>query len=405
MTTTHSIQQPTSRKARRRKPKKPNKPYPEFPLFPHATRRWAKKIRGKLHYFGPWGDPDGAVAKYLEQKDALHAGRTPRVQPEGLTVRDLVNRFLTHKRHLLDTREITERTWGEYYATGERLVSEFGADRLVDDLTADAFGKLRSIIAAKWGPIRLANEIQRVRSVFKYGYDAGLIDKPVRYGPEFKRPAKKVLRKLRAEQGPRMFERFELQAMIGGALVVGKEGPELVQATALLRAMILLGVNCGFGNADCGTLPLSALDLTGGWVSYPRPKTGIERRCKLWPETIAALQRVVAGRREAQDQADAGLVFLTQRGRSWYKNSMDNPVSKETRKLLDALGINDHRNFYALRHTFETIAGDSRDQVAVDHVMGHAREDMASVYRERIADERLAAVAEHVRRWWFGGVK
>jgi hypothetical protein len=75
----HSSDQPASRK-----PAKPAKPYPEFPLYAHAAGYWAKKIRGRVHYFGAWADPDGALSKYLEQKDALHAGkRAPRPRHAG----------------------------------------------------------------------------------------------------------------------------------------------------------------------------------------------------------------------------------------------------------------------------------------------------------------------------------
>lgn len=95
---------PTSRR------QKPAKPYPDFPLFAHATRRWAKKIRQKLHYFGPWDDPDGALQKYLDQRDDLHAGRTPRGDGDSLAVRDLVNRFLTSKKHLMEGGEMHEIT-------------------------------------------------------------------------------------------------------------------------------------------------------------------------------------------------------------------------------------------------------------------------------------------------------
>ncbi len=380
---------------------KPNKPYPEFPLFPHATKRWAKKIRGKMHYFGPWADPDGALAKYLAEKDDLHAGRKPREVSTGVTVKELANAFLNHKQNLQDAGELSPRTFKNCQEATTVLVTQFGKSRLVADLQQDDFAELRKWMAKKWGPVRVGDFIQRIRCVFKFAYDAELMAAPMRFGPGFTRPSKKTLRLDKVKRGPKMFEAAEVRALVNGATIEGEGGAVLVQPTVSMKAMVLLGVNCGFGNSDCGTLPLAALDLAGGWVSYPRPKTGITRRCPLWPETVHALRAVLATRKEPKDARDAGLVFITYKGESWHKATDRNPVSQEMRKLLDALGIEGKRNFYALRHTFETIGGESRDQIAVDHIMGHARDDMASVYRERISDARLKAVSEYVRKWLF----
>jgi integrase len=371
-------------------PDRPAKPSPDFPLFPHASGYWAKKIRGKLHYFGPWNDPDAALTKYLEQKDALHAGRKPRNDSDAVTMKAAVNAFLTHKSALRQAGELAQRTLTEYTTTAAAILAHFGSSRLVEDIGPDDFLPLRRKMARKVGPVRLCNEIQRVRSVFKHAFDSGLIDRPVRFGPGFARPSKKVLRLQRAQKGIRMFEAEELRCILGAA-------------TMPLKAMILLGVNCGFGNADCGTLPLTALDLDGGWVNYHRPKTGIDRRCPLWPETVQALRDALTRRPEPKKAEDAKLAFITKYGGSWHKEIEDNPISKEMRKLLDSLEINGSRNFYALRHTFETIGGEAKDQVAVDHIMGHARDDMASAYRERVSDSRLRAVADHVHAWLFGG--
>src|SRR5437870_3227265 len=93
---------------------KPDKPYPEFPPFAHATKRWAKKIRGKLHYFGPWDNPDGAVEKYLEEKDDLHAGRKPRQDFENVEVMDVASAFLIEKRAAVESGVLSPRTFAGY---------------------------------------------------------------------------------------------------------------------------------------------------------------------------------------------------------------------------------------------------------------------------------------------------
>jgi hypothetical protein len=146
---------------------KPDKPYNGFPLFAHATRRWAKKIRGKLHYFGPWLDWKGALEKYQAQRDDLHAGRTPRVQGEGVTLRDLLNRFLTSKKLLADAGELTVRSFADYKLTTDRISEAFGLTRLVADLGTEDFERLRAEMAKTLGPVALGNEINRVRIVFK----------------------------------------------------------------------------------------------------------------------------------------------------------------------------------------------------------------------------------------------
>lgn len=373
---------------------RPEKPYPDFPLFPHLSGQWAKKIRKKMHYFGRWNDWEVALQKYLKQRDDLYAGRKPRsMDEEGLIVQQLVNKFLNTKRILMERGELSPRTHANYQEAGVRMTKEFGENRLVSDLTSEDLQLLREKFPRTWGVIREGNMIQWIRSILKYAYDEGLIAAPVRCGQAFRRASKKTLRRMRRERPKRMFQAEEVCRMVRFA-------------KPAMRAMIFLAINCGFGNNDCATLALKNLDLDRGWVEHPRPKTGVERRCVLWPETIEALREAIEHRGKPKEAELEDLVFITKRGLRWNKTtSTTNPVSQEFAKVLKAAELVRPRiGFYGLRHTFETIAGNGGDQVAVDYVMGHApmAGDMASEYREWIFDRRIKKVTDRMHRWLFG---
>jgi len=371
------------------------KPYPGFPLTAHPSGRWCKKHQGRQHYFGPVSDWKAALTRYEHEWPYIIAGRVPPpIEADGLRIRGLANQYLTHKRGLLTNGELSERSFRDYLRTCEAIVEAFGRERLVSDLRAEDFARLRVSLSDTRNANSLGNEINRIRGVFKYAFDAALIETPIRFGPGFARPSKKTLRierqQKQQEHGKRMLEAADLRAI-------------LKAASQPLKAMILLGANCGLGQSDLSNLPKSALNLETGWLDYPRPKTGVERRCPLWPETVEALQQAIAIRPKPKDPADEKLIFVTKYGLRWVKataKSNDDAIAKEFAKLLVKLDLKRPGvNFYALRHGFQTAAGGSRDPEAVSHVMGHADASMAGLYREGISDDRLKAVCEHVRNW------
>jgi integrase len=55
--------------------------------------------------------------------------------------------------------------------------------------------------------------------------------------------------------------------------------------------------------------------------------------------------------------------------------------------------------FYWLRHTFLTIAEETKDFEAARAVMGHIDARVTGQYRSMVSDERLIAVSDYVRDW------
>ena len=381
---------------------KSQKPYPEFPLTAHPSGRWCKKHRGKQYYFGRIDDWQAAFGRYEREWPHIIDGRTPPPVDtgDGCTLRDLCNAFLTSKRNRLNSGELSSHTFAKYYETCELLIRQFGRDRRVDDLRPDDFETFRAALANGCGVVTLKSKINRCRVILKFAHDNRLIDVPVAFGKAFDRPSEKTLRKARNEAGPRMFESPEIRAMLDNADTV-------------LKAMILLGINCGFGNTDVASLPQSSVDLESRWCDFPRSKTEVNRRVPLWPETTAALRNALAVRPEPRDSDDSNLFFVTRQRNRFVRvrESQTTPgryvtidaVARRFGPLIRKCGVNGRKGlgFYTLRHVFETIAGESRDQVAVNAIMGHVDGSMAGVYRERISDERLIKVTDVIHDWLF----
>jgi integrase len=379
--------------------RRPQKPYPSFPLTIHPSGRYCKKIAGKTHYFGSWADgPEAALERYRKEKDDLASGIDPRApKPQYYTLQALANDFLNMKRNKVDDGELSLRHFGDLIRVCKRLVGYFGKTKAVESFGPDQFEQYRFSFPKTWGVHKRKKEIACVRALFNYADAKDKITK-LKFGPGFDPPDKKAmnLEKQNKERvhGGRLFKRDELHQVLDNA-------------DPLMRALVLVAINAGFGNTDLATITLQYIDLDNGWHHYPRPKTTCARRARLWPETIQAIREWLKVRPRPARPEYANLLFLSRRGQELVSTKMvndqvvtDDRISKRFKRLLRLLGIyRPGLSFYSLRHHTETEGG--VDQVAINMVMGHVDSTMAGNYRHKVEDSRLQSVADSIHAWLF----
>lgn len=369
------------------------KPYKGFPLTPRADGRFVKRINGNLLTFGRRGEWRVALDEYLAIARAAHAGRPVQASaPTNVTVRQLVNRYLAVRLEDVGSGDLHLRTYADYRSillTFGRFIGPATPATELGTAHVDRYAAhLRDKVKA--GPRRFNAARAHIRAFLRYAFDAGwIVAFPMGVG--FKRAGR-----MREVRKNKLIAPHHLRILIEAA-----EGQ--------LRAMILLGINCAFGNTDCATLPRSAVDLDAALIRFPRPKTGIPRTVPLWSETVTALREVMRAR-----PTDA-LVFRTRHGSPWVRTTMGSngkPVPKDSLaqafavllksvcSIADKATLRDLYKgvgFYALRVTHRTIGDDARDPHASMRIMGHSFPGMNDVYVQEIGIARLAAVTDYVR--------
>jgi integrase len=352
---------------------------------------WNKSIAGETRWIAsaraaptPEAADEFYRVRFAELWDGSPPPTSPAPPPSGaLTVATLGDRFKERKRRA----GLRDKSLAEAEEIIDAFAEEVGGDRPVAELRPDLFGMVRASWAARFGPHRLYKFVSGVREMFKWAAGKGRqgIAAPD-FGDEFELPTKAAFRRRKKERreavGLLEFTRAEIRA-------------QLAAASPSLLAMILLGLNCGFGNTDVSELPWSVVDLRRRSIDYARGKTYVDRRAVLWPETVASLRKLP--KRKPAREEWLGRVFLTRFGYPYVRGKKDQ-VGMQYLALLRRLAqYRQGRNFYSLRRTFRTLA-DAVDSRAADLMMGHATDaDMGGVYVQRIDDARLHAISRSVR--------
>ena len=351
--------------------KKPE-PYGRHKIWAHPNGQWAKKKNGRVYYLGPWDDPKAAELEWQRVLATLDEKKAP---ASALTVRDLCDRYFDHKEEQGRRGEITPPVVKQAQRACETTWETLG-DTLLDDTTVDDFRRLRKAISDDLAPTTVNLQLMNLRAIWNFGTRNGLLKGTPPWGDHLRDIPRRNVRvykeEKRATQGEKFFEVEEVRSLIEFA-------------DDEMKAAVLVCLNCAYGPSDL--LHLGRRNVEGRWARLHRNKTGIARTAYLWPETLAALEKI-----------------WTEDSIFSYRPDSDGhlDLSQPFRELCMAARCHrKQRGIYALRSTFRTVADSTGDIVVINEVMGHVDNSMGAVYRQHVDPERHIRVSDHVRSWYL----
>ncbi len=355
----------------------------KFPLTLHTTGQYCKKIKGKMHYFGK--DKKQALERYLEQAAFLHNGKAKMFKTTNgnMTLRSLCSIYLQHQQAKANSAEIAFRHYADQISCLKKFMSFIGQHRKINEIsTLDLQNYKRKLKRACNSAHRMNLHISIMKTMFHWAKKNDILD----YIPNIDTVSSvKIIHKQRhvftSEEIRRLFDLADIH----------------------MKAMIWLGLNCGFGCTDCAELKWSDLDLANSRVKLARGKTGVSRDLPLWPETIQSLGKIPkSGRLVFHTLNDKPLIRTTYHtnkdGSSKYSNI--NLITSRFCKLVKKADIRAPKGtgFYTLRRTAATIAARSGDPFAVQRLLGHANLKMATIYVQDVS-KQTDRVIENSRKY------
>ena len=359
----------------------------KFPLTLHPTGQYCKKIRGKIRYFGT--DKKKALEKYWAQATHLYGAQSlvQKISNGKMTLKQLCDLYLHYQNSRVLVGDITAKHYNDLTYSLSRFMAFLGQGCRIENISTLDLQNYKRKLQSSYPSIDRQNlHIGLMKAMFHWARKNDVLESI----PNIDAISKdRVVHKEKYT-----FNKKQIRKLLSTADVK-------------MKAMIWLGLNCGFGCTDCSRLKWEDLDFKNNRVNLPRKKTGVGRNLPLWPETIQALKEV---------PRSGALVFTTSDGHPWIRTTAtrndngepryicDNRISTKFSRLMKKVRIQAPKGtgFYTLRRTAATMAARSGDPFAVQRLLGHVDLMMASRYVQDVS-EQTDRVIENSRKYVLRG--